>query len=222
MNSLRRTANESPSKTTAPVSTLGTATVDPFISIEETAIEEKDDTITDFIRDESIMKTAQHSKRTSIAEGQSRLESHVPVFNQTYQIGFGGIRKASAPDDDFFDKIGSTDLQRNDMIKEYGNELNISLQSTSRNQGYKGTISPTSYRHDSLSFENSRFLTAKKVDPRNLLPPASLSVRDNADSLKKELTYPTSPAFVNIYKMGKETELTDASDFCRKKNIPFN
>ena len=54
------------------------------------------------------------------------------------------------------------------------------------------------------------------------MPPTSLTVRDNAENLKKKLTYPTSPAFVNIYKMGRETELVDADEFCKKKNIPFN
>ena len=42
--------------------------------------------------------------------------------------------------------------------------------------------------------------------------------------MKKTLTFPKSPAFVNVRGAGRKEppQLTDALDFCRKRNIPFN
>ena len=34
-----------------------------------------------------------------------------------------------------------------------------------------------------------------------MLPPCSLSMRNQAEKLKAELKFPTSPAFVSVYKM---------------------
>ena len=72
------------------------------------------------------------------------------------------------------------------------------------------------------NFAGSRFITQRKIDPSSILPPYSLSVRDKSEKLRKDLTFPQSPAFVNIYKMNKETNLVQASDFCLQNNIPFN
>ena len=55
-----------------------------------------------------------------------------------------------------------------------------------------------------------------------MLPPCNLSMRNQAEKLKNELKFPTSPAFVSVYKMKKDIKLQGAQDFCSEKNIPFN
>ena len=55
-----------------------------------------------------------------------------------------------------------------------------------------------------------------------MLPPYSLSVRDEGEKIRKELKFPQSPAFVNVYKIKHNTHLTKTSEFCQRKNIPFN
>lgn len=77
-------------------------------------------------------------------------------------------------------------------------------------------------RPESTSFETSQFVLSQKLDPKTLLPPQSLSVRDKASKLSKDLKYPCSPAFVSIYKMSRDTVLPQATDYAQKQNIPFN
>ena len=72
------------------------------------------------------------------------------------------------------------------------------------------------------NFEQSGFLSQNSIDPNTLLPPCSLSVRNNAEKLEKELKFPISPAFVSIYKMNKDIKVQRAHDFCKEKNIPFS
>ena len=71
-------------------------------------------------------------------------------------------------------------------------------------------------------FEQSGFLSQNSIKPSNMLPPCSLSPRENAEKLEKSLKLPMSPAFISIYKMSKEISVPRAHDFCREKNIPFN
>lgn len=49
-----------------------------------------------------------------------------------------------------------------------------------------------------------------------------ISQRDAGEKLEKELKFPTSPAFVNIYKMKNDIKVPRAQDFCLEKNIPFS
>ena len=49
-----------------------------------------------------------------------------------------------------------------------------------------------------------------------------LSQREAGEKLEKELKFPTSPAFVSIYKMNKDIRVPRAQDFCLEKNIPFS
>jgi len=72
------------------------------------------------------------------------------------------------------------------------------------------------------SFEKSGFLSKHSIDTSTLLPPCTLSVRNNAEKLEKELKFPTSPAFVSVYKMKKDIKVQRAHDFCIEKNIPFS
>ena len=47
--------------------------------------------------------------------------------------------------------------------------------------------------------------------------------RDRCKDIKKQLTFPKSPAFVNERgARGEAEEMTETLDFCRKRNIPFN
>ena len=90
----------------------------------------------------------------------------------------------------FLDSIGSAD------VTHARNRHNMTVNYNKSNDGQES------------SFERSGFLTQRRIDPHSLLPPDSLSVRDRSDKLRKDLTFPQSPAFVNIYKMNKRTELT--------------
>ena len=60
--------------------------------------------------------------------------------------------------------------------------------------------SPTANKDQ--DYENSVYFTQRSVDPNTLLPPCGLSRREKAETERKELAYPSSPAFVSIYKIG--------------------
>ena len=55
------------------------------------------------------------------------------------------------------------------------------------------------------------------------MPPSGLiKSKGKVKKLKEELMFPQSPAFVNIYKMGREQSLEQTSDHCVKRNIPMS
>lgn len=49
-----------------------------------------------------------------------------------------------------------------------------------------------------------------------------LSQRDAGENLEQKLKFPTSPAFVSVYKMRNDIKVSRAQDFCLEKNIPFS
>ena len=64
----------------------------------------------------------------------------------------------------------------------------------------------------------------RKLRPESLAPPYSLLQRNKCEGIKKTLTFPKSPAFVNARgaRSKEPPQLPNTLDFCRKKNIPFN
>lgn len=107
----------------------------------------------------------------------------------------------------FLDDIGSADLRN--RTTQGGERISDSVQ---LDGGYSTlTPKPALTTMDQQScFEKSRFISQERVDPNSLLPPYSLTVREKAEKLKKELQFPQSPAFVNIYKMMNSTDLMTA------------
>ena len=56
-------------------------------------------------------------------------------------------------------------------------------------------------------FAKSVYFSQRSIDPKTMLPPCTLSVRDESEKIKKQLKFPASPAFVNIYKMKRDIKL---------------
>ena len=68
----------------------------------------------------------------------------------------------------------------------------------------------------------SSLVSNTSINPDRMLPPCSLQVREGANRTKKQLKFPMSPAFVNIYKMNRDIKVPKVQEFCLDKNIPFN
>ena len=93
-------------------------------------------------------------------------------------------------------------VSRNSVAKQVRTELphmNNSFMTIN------GERSPPFLRE--TSFERSTFMSQKTIDPNTMLPPCNLSMRNQAEKLKNELKFPTSPAFVSVYKMKKDIKL---------------
>ena len=92
----------------------------------------------------------------------------------------------------FLDSIGSADVSQGGH--NHPNSRNRRQMNKTVNYEHN---SPTD-RHGQNSvdddlesnFAGSRFVTQRKIDPQSVLPPYSLSVRDNSDKLRKDLTFP--------------------------------
>lgn len=120
---------------------------------------------------------------------------------------------------------GPKDIKTRNLVAKNHRTTDLLLNNTLSDQNATQqtfmtmNTSPTVTERD---FSQSIYLTQKPVDPNTLLPPCQLSMRNKAENVKKQLSFPASPAFVSIYKMSKEIKLKGAEDFCTENNIPFS